>query len=277
VNPPADSLPLTFGSPRALVTEVDGFVVSDLRFEADLDLPRHTHDRATVAVLLAGSMVQRDGSGHSTDCREGSVLVEPAGDLHANRFDGAGACVLVVQPDPGGREMLTPFLPVLERRAHLQDIDVAALARRLTHEMRAPDDLTPLSVTGLVLELLARAARLAGPRVGGRPPPWLAATRELLQDRFSEPLRVGEVAAAAGVHPVHLARVFRAHYGMPVSAYLRGLRVDWAANRLATTDEPIAQIADLAGFNDQSHLTRSMRARLGATPLEWRQSARGAR
>ena len=54
----------------------------------------------------------------------------------------------------------------------------------------------------------------------------------------------------------------------------RGLRVDWAANRLATTDEPIAQIADRAGFNDQSHLTRSMRARLGATPLEWRQSAR---
>jgi AraC family transcriptional regulator len=274
MNAPADSVPVTFGSPRALVTEVDGFVVSDLRFEAGLDLPRHTHDRATVAVLLAGSMEQRDGSGRSTDCRGGSVLVEPAGDLHANRFDSAGACVLVVQPDPGGREILAPFLPVLERRTHLHDIEVAALARRLTYEMRTPDDLTPLSVTGLVLELLARAARLAAPRVGRRPPPWLATARELLHDRFDEPLRVGEVAAAAGVHPVHLARVFRAYYGLSVSAYLRGLRVDWAAQRLATTDEPIAQIADRAGFNDQSHLTRSMQARLGATPLEWRRSAR---
>ena len=68
---------------------------------------------------------------------------------------------------------------------------------------------------------------------------------------FTESLRMVDVASAVGVHPVHLARVFRAHYGMSVSKDMRGLRVDWAARELAATDVPIAQIADRAGFSDQ--------------------------
>jgi AraC family transcriptional regulator len=142
--------------------------------------------------------------------------------------------------------------------------------------MRTPDDLTPLSVSGLVLELLARAARLAAPRPGRRPPAWLPMVRDLLHDRFTEPLRVSDLAGVAGVHPVHLSRAFRAEYGLAVSAYLRALRVDWAAHRLRTTDESIAQVADDAGFADQSHLTRAMRARYGMTPMEWRRNARGS-
>jgi AraC family transcriptional regulator len=100
--------------------------------------------------------------------------------------------------------------------------------------------------------------------------------RDLLHDRFTEPLRVSDLAGVAGVHPVHLSRAFRAEYGLAVSAYLRALRVDWAAHRLRTTDESIAQVADDAGFADQSHLTRAMRARYGMTPMEWRRNARGS-
>ena len=268
--------PATFGSRQARSREFEGFAVSDVHFGGDLHLPRHTHDRAIVAVLMAGSM-EYGGSGGSTDCRAATILVEPAGEPHANRFDAAGARILMVSPEQGGGEILDPFLPVLASGAHLHDTEISALAVRVTRELSTPDNLTPLAVTGLVLEMLARTARMAGPRDASRPPPWLAVACDLLHDRFTETLLIGDVALAAGVHPVHLARVFRAHYGMSVSSYLRGLRVDWAANQLASTDHPIAQIADRAGFSDQSHLTRSMRTRLGATPLEWRQTARNGR
>lgn len=267
--------PATFGSRRALSREVEGFAVSDVHFGADLDLPRHTHDHAIVAVVMAGSMGQFGGSGRSTECRAATVLVEPAGEPHANRFGAAGARILMVSPEQGEREILEPFLLVLASGAHLHDPEISALAARVSHELSVPDNITPLAVTGLVLEMLARTSRMAGPRSARRPPPWLAVARDLLHERFPEPVRIGDVARAAGVHPVHLARVFRAQYGMSVSSYLRGLRVDWAASQLVTTDHPIAEIADQAGFSDQSHLTRSMRSRLGATPLEWRQAARG--
>jgi AraC family transcriptional regulator len=270
---PLEPVPVTFGSPHARVTDVEGFRVSDIRFEAGLDLPRHTHDRATVAVLLRGSMVQRGDAGRVRECRAATVLVEPAGEPHRNQFAPVGARVLTVQPDPADRDLLRPFLPLLSGGAQLHDPGLAALATRVTQEMRTPDDLTPLSVSGLVLELLARAARLAAPRPGRRPPSWLPMVRDLLHDRFSEPLRVSDLAAVAGVHPVHLSRAFRAEYGLPVTAYLRALRVDWAARRLETTNDSIADIADRAGFADQSHLTRAMRARYGMTPMERRRNA----
>jgi AraC family transcriptional regulator len=270
-----DCVPITFGSPRSVSMDVDWFRVTSAQFEPDLDLPRHTHDRATVAVVLRGSMEELVGT-RSHDCPRATVLMEPAGEPHGNRFEGAGAAVVIVQPDPAAGDVLDPFVPMLARAGHARDARVAVLATTLARELHAPDDLTPLAVTGLVLELLARTARLADPpRRGRRPPSWLVAARDQLHDRFAEPLRVSEVAAAAGVHPVHLTREFRAAYGVTVSEYVRGLRVDWAAHRLATSGEPIAQIATRAGFTDQSHLTRAMRDRHGLTPLEWRSLSQG--
>ena len=153
--------PATFGSRRALSREVEGFAVSDVHFGADLDLPRHTHDHAIVAVVMAGSMGQFGGSGRSTECRAATVLVEPAGEPHANRFGAAGARILMVSPEQGEREILEPFLLVLASGAHLHDPEISALAARVSHELSVPDNITPLAVTGLVLEMLARTSRMS--------------------------------------------------------------------------------------------------------------------
>jgi AraC-like DNA-binding protein len=43
---------------------------------------------------------------------------------------------------------------------------------------------------------------------------------------------------------------------------------------LATTEEAISAIALAAGFADQSHLTRALRARTGMTPARYRREHR---
>ena len=72
--------PATFGSARARSRAVEGFSVSDVRFGGDVRLPRHAHDHAIVAIVMAGSMEQRSGSSQPSDCRTSTVLVEPAGE-----------------------------------------------------------------------------------------------------------------------------------------------------------------------------------------------------
>jgi AraC family transcriptional regulator len=79
-------------------------------------------------------------------------------------------------------------------------------------------------------------------------------------------------AAAGGVHPAHLAREFRVHYRTSVGSYVRGLRLAWAAQRLAGTNDPIADIAVEAGFADQSHFTRAFRSYSGLTPRAFRET-----
>ena len=140
-----------------------------------------------------------------------------------------------------------------------------------------PDSVAPFAVEGLVLELLALAARLRDAGAIGaerRSPRWLSQARALLHDQYRDQLRLAEVADAVGVHPVHLARVFRLKYGTPVGTYVRGLRLSWAAGRLASSEDTIAQIASEAGFFDQSHFTRTFRRHFGLTPQVYRRAVR---
>jgi AraC family transcriptional regulator len=269
----ATDVPVTHGSSRSLRADVDGFLVTRVRFPPLLKLPLHTHERATVAIILNGSF---DGLIRSSShpCPAASVLTEPPGEPHGNLFERAGADVLTIQPDPARLRLLEPFARVLGEVSHRRDLVVTALARRVADELRSPDDVTPLAVEGLILEMLALTARLREPGASGHPPRWLGEARALLHDRYSERLRVTDVAGAVGVHPVHLARVFRLHYGTPVAAYLRGLRLTWAAGRLRDSDDSIAQIALQAGFFDQSHFTRTFKREFRLTPLAYRDAAR---
>jgi AraC family transcriptional regulator len=106
------------------------------------------------------------------------------------------------------------------------------------------------------------------------PPTWLPEATEYLRARFRESFRVADVACAVGVHPVHLARVFRLHHGTTVGEEVRRLRIDWAAAELSSSERPLAEIAFDAGFADQSHFTRAFKARTGVPPGRYRETAR---
>ena len=88
--------------------------------------------------------------------------------------------------------------------------------------------------------------------------------------RFSETLTLEEIAAVAGVHPVHLASVFRRHYGCTVGDAVRRLRIDYACRQLARSEVSLAEIALDAGFASQSHFTRTFRRLTGTTPAQYR-------
>ena len=104
----------------------------------------------------------------------------------------------------------------------------------------------------------------------GAPPRWLGVARELLRERCGEEVTVGEVARACGVHPVHLARAFRRHFGASPGAYLRRCRLERAAARLRDARESLGEVALRSGFADQSHLTTAFRRAHGVTPAEYR-------
>jgi AraC family transcriptional regulator len=268
--------PITLGSSRSRCADVDGLLVTWVRFPPLAKLPLHTHERATVAVILNGSF---DGLMRhaSHPCPASTMLTEPPGEPHGNLFERAGADVLTVQPDPGRLDLTEPFAGILGEVNHTRDLGVASVARRAASELGLPDNVAPFAVEGLVLEMLALAARLRNTDAIGaerRPPRWLGQARAMLHDRYRDQLRIAEVADAVGVHPVHLARVFRLKYGTPVGAYLRGLRLTWAAGRLTDTEDAIAQIALEAGFFDQSHFTRMFRQHFGLTPQAYRQAVR---
>ncbi len=268
-------VPVTTGSTRSRSAALPSFDVEEMWFPAGGRIDPHEHARTNLAVMLEGSfdIGLRD---KVVGCPAGSVLIEPAGERHWNRMERAGAHVLVLQIDPGAEALAGEAREALERSTCFRDAVLPALARRLSLELEQPDAISALAIEGLGLEMLAVAARRSGvDPVRGTPPRWVERAREIIHDRCFESIRVGDVAGEVGVHPVHFARVFRKHFQSSLGSYVRMLRLNHAATRLARTEAPISEIAIECGFADQSHLTRLFRRHLGTTPDRYRRATRG--
>jgi AraC family transcriptional regulator len=233
----------------------------------------------TFAVILRGGFNLRFTSPairrRELACGPATIFSEPPGEKHSNHLFAAGATVVVVQPDPNRADLFEFCDDVLDRVNHFRHGAIERLARQLAREIENPDELSPLAAEALALEMLVEATRL-GPRARTPPPValWLRWAEQIVHERFREHLTITGIACDVGVHPAHLAACFRKSHQVPLGTYLRRLRVQWAADQIARTDEPIASIAVRAGFSDQAHLTRALKRELGWTPAQYRRSRR---
>jgi AraC family transcriptional regulator len=253
--------------------EVAGLTFSESVYPPEFTIPAHCHEHAFFYLVVEGCCTEV--CGRKTDSGGPPTLVfHPPGEVHANDWHGAGGRCFHIEIAHSRLESIRQYATVLDRAVRLQGGLPSWLAVRLYREYRQWDGVTPLAMEGLTLELLAESSRQDPIATDRDPPPWLHRVRGLLHDRFTEGLPLDVVAAEGGVHPTHLARNFRRHYGCTVGDYVRRLRVEDACRRLATSDAPLVAIALDAGFADQSHFAKTFKRQTGMTPAEYRRSVR---
>ena len=104
----------------------------------------------------------------------------------------------------------------------------------------------------------------------------VALAQSAMRQRLQEPLRIADIAVAAGTSKRTLERIFRKETGGSASACLRRLRVDHACAQLRETQQPITAIALSSGFGSVQQFNRTFKSATGHTPRAWRQAARTA-
>ena len=228
---------------------------------------RHAHAETTLTLVAHGAYEESRDRGASQSFGSGSAWLRPAGATHANRFPREGIESLVVELAADRLVQIGEYWPEVSGLGRFESPVIARLTRTLGREAQARDTAAPLALEAGTLELFAALARSAQRRAEGKlPPPWVRRVREALADESTAAWDVRSLAQCAGVHPVHLARTFREHYGLSPGEWLRERRLDQARARLETTEDPLSQIALEAGFSDQSHFSRAFRARFGGSP-----------
>lgn len=86
-----------------------------------------------------------------------------------------------------------------------------------------------------------------------------------------ESIRLRDLARYyAHTSPGHLARLFRARYGIGFTAYLRQLRLRKAVELLTNSRLPVVQIARRVGYRDASRFAQHFSRQFGITPREYR-------
>jgi AraC family transcriptional regulator len=146
---------------------------------------------------------------------------------------------------------------------------MAGLAMNLYKEFKTIDDASSLAIEGLALEMTAWAMRYRMP-FRAQAPRWLEPVKEILHEKFGDPLTISWIAEEVGVHPVYLGSAFRRYCGCGVGDYIRQLRVGYASRELTNSDSSLVEIGQASGFADQSHFSRTFKRLMGMTPARYR-------
>lgn len=83
-----------------------------------------------------------------------------------------------------------------------------------------------------------------------------------------------KLARILGTNYLYISDAIRDCSGMTVGDFLDDHRILYAAQLLATTDEPVGIISDLSGFASRSHFNTLFREKFKMTPTEYRQVAK---
>jgi AraC family transcriptional regulator len=236
---------------------VGGMRVLEFEHRPNCPIPDHTHERAHIFFVLAGSIYEED-RGTTKVYRDGDAAFHPRGAFHSNVVGPDGSHLIAVEFEG---DDLVPLVP-LERLG--RTVDLKADGKLIADAARK----------GIADLERAVGAVLSNANVANREPAWMAAVKEELDAHLSVDPDVAKLAALVRRHPAHLMRAFRRHTGMPLGEYVRAKRVARACETLLDPGAKLSDIAAAAGFADQSHFARTFKRFTNMTPDAYRKSKR---
>ena len=220
------------------------------------------HPHAQFVLPIAGELRIDIGGAEGTLTPSRAAFVAP-GVRHSQLATGSNR-FLIVNCDPAEcglpvAERLAEqvFLPVSEAMRHL--IGFANLSRERFAQPGMPQCWMPLLI-----------ASILGDRRGSR----LDTLAGLVEADLAAPWTVEDMARRIGLSPSRLHALFRSERGASPQAWLAETRIRHAQAWLAASDASIAELAQRAGYADQSALTRAMRRLTGLTPAAYRKRRR---
>jgi AraC family transcriptional regulator len=223
------------------------------RYGPNRVMPRHAHDSHGISVVLGGTLTE-EAQYHTAAPSAGWTVVKPAGTVHENRFGRESATLLRLifaeSPEPEGRDEWRWIDSARTWRAGVRLL--RAVRRGECHD----DALTEL--VGTLHDMRAYGHE-----------PWLTRVKDALDD-ISSRRSVRELAADAAVHPVYLARRFRAAFGVSLREYRQIAQVRRATQLALGTRRGLSEIAHDCGFMDHSHMCRAFRIVAGTNPASLR-------
>lgn len=283
---------ISFGAVSGLCVDVEPIYTSDA-FAVTLwrcREPRHALSREkrqpwhVLSFVHSGSFRIRSRRGVGVVDPAAILQLRPAEDYQTSHVSCCGdfGSAIVLSPE-GARSLAEAG----ERRGtgdpwrrQIRPSSAELLARQLDL-LRRIARRSPAESLGTEEALVALTADVLVPRAGlGQPTATaavdrIAAAQELLERRFTEPLRLAEIARAVELSPFHLCRLFRQHTGWTIHRYLTHLRITHGLYRL--TREPRVRLLDLAlelGFDGHSHFSSVFRRLVGRPPSQFRAAAR---
>ena len=93
-----------------------------------------------------------------------------------------------------------------------------------------------------------------------------------IQQHYSEPISLEQIAMEANLNPEYLSRVFKEETGYNYSAFLSNIRLKKAEYLLINTVEKVQNIAEMVGYSNVSYFSTIFKKKYGVNPYEFRRN-----
>lgn len=250
------------------------------------EFPDPPTDDFTLAINEQGQGRMRFDIGTGPNCmpfRLGDLVLKPPGVATRFAVDAPHQKSFISLPAGFVRERLEQVEPGPAPRdfgpLHAGSFRSPRIARLLDMIWAETQDGHPhgrLFADGAALALISLLLRLQSPPARApdevRPlsPARLRSVLAWIEANLSESFGLEEMAASVCLSPYHFSRAFKAATGQTPRAFVTTRRIEKAKECLADPDLPLAQIAHICGFADQSHFTALFGRHVGVTPGAWR-------
>ena len=95
-------------------------------------------------------------------------------------------------------------------------------------------------------------------------------TLRIMEERFSEPLKLKNIADELHINSSYLSRLITSETGISFSSCLSYIRINHAKKLLQSTELSIEAIGSQCGFCNASHFVKLFHSSEGITPLQYR-------
>lgn len=232
------------------------------------DYPAHRHPTLELIVYQEGSIVCLLDGEQAVETRPGTVLVIPAGQVHADRATTRYAQLYLQLRHPGLERTYTA-----PRVLNDEGGPLGAVAALIVREWSGT-----LPERERMLELLLGQLELVLHRLDTRETPadaerLVRRAEGLLSANLTTRFSVHDLADELGVAPSTLRGHFARLRGRSPKAYLLELRLRRAVELIRTSSLSLDEIAHLTGYYSASHLSRHVKQATGRTPGACRTAA----
>lgn len=240
----------------------DWVQLSICKYSPGLRTAVHVHEAPSLFYLLAGDH-RESRIAQEIDQAASTALCYSSSTVHSAHVGPRGMTALSISVSPEFGKGLS----LLSTAGQLDSPAVHLYCMRILLGMQEAGQ----RIEGIVFDLIQECF---GEDADERNSPWLKRARDRLHAEVDRPPSFSSLAIEAGVHPVYLSRAFKQCFGRTMSEYLQLLRLQKAL-RIMSQRESCPDLAQQAGYSDQSHMIRQTRRWLRATPGQIKQVLQG--
>lgn len=96
---------------------------------------------------------------------------------------------------------------------------------------------------------------------------------DYIELHLADRIRAADLAALAGYGEYYITRLFKQETGYSINDYIKFAKVERAKVLLASTGQPLQQIADALGFATRSYFSQCFKQVMGQSPADYRAAA----